>query len=152
MTHGAGSASGTIRPLDGKSLVQGELRGAGPECYSLLIQPVVGSFPAPATEVATQCGSGATPVDKEYTGTPGLKVCRGSDAPFTDCGPLQRLPEGWNPPQGHVKEAEWLGTGAMCRAEGEKGVREGRWSAYLCRSVHKGADLPMLHQQLYVKK
>ncbi|MFC9127691.1 hypothetical protein ACFT4A_12660 [Streptomyces sp. NPDC057099] len=150
--HGAGSASGVIRPVDGKSLLQGELRGAGPECYSLLIQPMSGVFPLPSTKVATHCGAGATPVNREYVGTPNLMVCRGSAAPFADCGPAQRLPEGFNPPQGYVKEAEWLGTEAMCRAEGDKGVAAGRWSAYLCRSVYRTVDVPMLYQQLYVKK
>ena len=155
VAHGTASSSGLIRSADGKSAIAGELRNAGPGCYSLVIQPMIGVFPGPITKVATTCGSEAVPVYREYVGTPLLKICRDGAAPFADCGPAQRLPAGSNSPQGYVYEAAWLATGDLshCTSEGEKGISEGRWTAYVCREEYRGgADLPLLHQVLYVKK
>ncbi|WP_437018776.1 hypothetical protein [Streptomyces sp. enrichment culture] len=120
-----------------------------------MIQPMIGVFPGPITKLATNCGSGAVPVYREYVGAPLVKVCRGSAVPFADCGPAQQLPAGWAPPQGYVYEAAWLATAdlAYCKSQGEKGISEGRWTAYVCRQEYRGgADIPLLHQVLYVKK
>ncbi|GGX28371.1 hypothetical protein GCM10010297_57320 [Streptomyces malachitofuscus] len=156
VTHRDASASGLIRPLDGKSAIDGELRNTGSECYSLVTQPLLGSFPGPMTKLATLCDAGSIPVYREYAGASTLlKICRGSAAPYADCGPAQRLPSGWNPPEGYVFEASWLGTSdlAYCKSQGEKGIAEGRWTEYLCRAEYRGgADIPLLHQVLYVKK
>ncbi|GGY22072.1 hypothetical protein [Streptomyces djakartensis] len=152
VAHGTAKASGLIRPADGKSAISGELRNSGPGCYSLTIQFTLGSFPGPITKVATICGSETVPVYREYAGRPLIKVCRDTAAAFTDCGPAQQLPEGSNAPQGYVYEAAWLATPDYCRSEGEKGIAEGRWTAYVCRQEYRGADVPLLHQVLYVKK
>ncbi|MFJ4816261.1 hypothetical protein [Streptomyces sp. NPDC088801] len=156
VTHATASASGLIRSAEGKSAIAGELRNAGPGCHSLVIQPMIGVFPGPITKVATSCGSETVPVYREYAGTPLVKICRDSAAPFTDCGPAQQLPAGSNPPpHGYVYEAAWLATQNMsyCKSEGEKGISEGRWTAYVCREEYRGGvDLPLLHQVLYVKK
>jgi hypothetical protein len=153
VAHGTASASGLIRPLEGKSAIDGELRNTGSECYSLVIQPMLGSFPGPVTKLATNCGAGSTPVYHEYAGTPLAKICRGSTVPFVDCGHAQRLPEGWAPPQGYVYEAAWLASKDYCESQGRKGISEGRWTAYLCHEEYRGgADIPFLMQVLYVKK
>ncbi|WP_159058440.1 hypothetical protein [Streptomyces europaeiscabiei] len=153
VAHGTAKSSALlIRSAEGKSAITGELRNSGPGCYSLAIQSMVGVWPGPITKVATVCGSETVPVYREYAGRPLIKVCRDSAAPFTDCGPAQQLPEGSNAPQGHVYEAAWVATPDYCKSQGEKGISEGRWTAYLCRQEYRGADLPLLHQVLYVKK
>ncbi|MET9678854.1 hypothetical protein [Streptomyces coeruleorubidus] len=152
VAHGTAKASGLIGTAEGKSAMTGELRNTGPGCYSLAIQFMVGAFPGPITKVATSCGSETVPVHREYTGRPLIKVCRDTATPFTDCGPAQQLPEGSNAPQGYVYEAAWMATPEYCKSEGEKGIKEGRWTAYVCRQEYRGADLPLLHQVLYVKK
>jgi hypothetical protein len=154
--HGTASASGLIRLVDGKSAIEGEIRNTGSECYSLVIQPMIGVWPGPLTKLATNRGSGSAPVYREYTGTPLVKVCQGTGTTFSDCGPAQRLPAGATAPQGYVFDASWLASAeskAYCESQGKKGVSEGRWSAYLCREEYRGgADIPLLQQVLYVKK
>ncbi|MEU1849558.1 hypothetical protein ABZ499_09850 [Streptomyces sp. NPDC019990] len=153
VAHGTAKSSGRLtRSAEGKSAFTGELRNAGPGCYSLAIQPMVGVFPGPITKVATVCGSGTVPIHREYVGKPFIKVCRDSAAPFTDCGPAQQLPAGSDVPAGYVYEAAWLATPDHCKSQGEKGISEKRWTAYVCRQEYRGADLLLLHQVLYVKK
>jgi hypothetical protein len=156
VAHGTANASGLIRPLEGKSAIDGELRNTGSECYSLVIQPMLGSFPGPITKLSTNCGPESVPVYHEYAGSPLVKVCRSSAAPGADCGPAQRLPAGWGPPQGYIYEASWLATQdskAYCESQGEKGISESRWTAYVCHEEYRGgADIPLLFQVLYVKK
>lgn len=156
MAHGEADASGLIVSHEGRNAIQGELRSAGTECYSLVIQPMLGSFPGPATKLGTQCGSGTTPVHREYSGSPLAKICRGDTAPFTDCGSAQRLPAGSAAPQGYVYEAAWPatpGSKVSCESQGRRGISEGRWTAYMCREEYRGGtDIPLLFQVLYVKK
>ncbi|MDX3522534.1 MULTISPECIES: hypothetical protein [Streptomyces] len=65
-------------------------------------------------------------------------------------------PAAWAPPQGYVYEAAWLSTSssqAYCESQGEKGISEGRWTAYACLKEYRGGtDIPLLFQVLYVKK
>jgi hypothetical protein len=156
MAHGEASASGLIVSQEGKSAIQGELRSVGSECYSLVIQPMLGSFPGPATKLGTQCGSGTTPVYREYSGSPLAKICRGDAIPFTDCGSPKRLPAGSAAPQGYVYEVAWPRTPdskVSCESQGRRGISEGRWTAYVCREEYRGGtDIPLLFQVLYVKK
>lgn len=156
MAHGEASASGLIVSHESRSAMQGEIRSVGSGCYSLVIQPVLGSFPGPATKLVTQCGSGTTPVHREYSGSPLVKICRGDAASFTDCGSPERLPAASTAPQGYVYEAAWPRTPdskTFCESQGRRGISEGRWTAYLCREEYRGGtDVPLLFQVLYVKK
>lgn len=64
-----------------------------------------------------------------------------------------RFATAWTPPEGYVYEAAWLASEAYCEAQGEKGISEGRWTAYVCnREYRGGADIPLLFWVLYVKK
>ncbi|MEX2973844.1 hypothetical protein [Streptomyces sp. C184] len=65
-----------------------------------------------------------------------------------------RAPQGdWHPPAGYVLKRSFLGTDAVCRKEGDRGVAGGQWRQYVCHEkMVKVADLWMLYQYLYVKK
>ncbi|WP_329102267.1 hypothetical protein [Streptomyces sp. NBC_01439] len=52
------------------------------------------------------------------------------------------------PPAGYVHEQSFRGTAAACRAAGQAGIAEDKWTAYFCYQA-----LPFTpFQELYVKK
>ncbi|MGW5848656.1 hypothetical protein ACWFQ8_12015 [Streptomyces sp. NPDC055254] len=52
------------------------------------------------------------------------------------------------PPAGYVHEKSFRGVAAACRAAGQAGIADGKWTAYFCHQA-----LPFTpYQELYVKK
>ncbi|KOU43927.1 hypothetical protein [Streptomyces sp. WM6378] len=59
----------------------------------------------------------------------------------------------WTAPPGFVFDSALLSTPEGCRAKGEKGIAQGKWSAYVCHEqLVQVTDVPLLYQFLYVKR
>ncbi|MFF4447236.1 hypothetical protein [Streptomyces sp. NPDC001502] len=97
-SHGTATADGS-RSLERGSgilsstlVVRGELKNAGPGCYSLWSMAIHDFAPTPARKLATQCGPGSTPVSFKThyapTTTASVYVCKDEGA--QDCG--QQMP------------------------------------------------------------